>query len=129
MNEHKYIDLHVLQKMHWEDVVEGALAVGAFEALFDIRESSYKEVTLEVLSTLTVDVDLRICLPNVIKFRVGGQPVTLDMNEFFYTMSIYTYDFKNGLDYANLVISSVFLLMRIIGSKFLMTINHKIGPL
>lgn len=70
---------------------------------FAIKEPSYKLLTLDVLCTLMVNVDLCLRLPSEIKFRVGGQQVNLNMKEFSYAMGVQSYAEMNSPKYDQLV--------------------------
>ena len=98
-----FIDWEVLRSIGLDCDVQEFISTGAWPIFFEIHDEAYRELTLEVLSTFTINGKHRgMDIPGLIEFRVGGRWHHLSYTQFSVHMGLYTEEFVSSPAYRQL---------------------------
>ena len=101
-----HLDWAVIREYGMEEPVRRLLETGPWETLFSIRESAYRDITLEFLSTMKMRInDIEEGVENSFSFQVYGQVHNLSIRQFSAYMGLYPQDFTTTEAFEKLNVS------------------------
>ena len=98
----RFIDWPVLQQIGLDQQVRELVTFGSWDRFFDIEEPAYQELTLEFLTTFSLNKrSLSWSMPNI-EFQIGGERFHRSYTQFSIDCGFYTKEFTQTDAYREL---------------------------